>query len=660
MSTPPSAPACSKSPAAAPPGSWRNGAGPGFCAVLFAATLIAYWPALGAGFIWDDSGHVTAPALRPLGGLARIWLEPGATQQYYPLLHSAFWLESHLWGDAAAGYHIVNVLLHATAAWLFAGVLRRLGIAGAEFAALLFALHPVAVESVAWVAEQKNALSAVLYLLAALAYLRFDGDRRKSRYAGATALFLLALCTKTVAATLPAALLVAFWWRRGRLEPRRDVAPLLPWFGLSAIAAVVTSTFEHTLIGAQGADFQLDLVQRCLLAGRAIWFYLGKVVWPANLMFVYPRWSIDAGAAWQYLFPLAAIAAVGACVWKRQRGLLAVLLFFTGTLFPALGFINVYPFVHSFVADHFQYLAMLGICALAGAGTAGFARHARPWLVSTAATIVALALGVLTHVQARSYGNEVILYEATLARNPDAWMAHTNLGIALLNAGRVEDAIRHYETALALRRNYPEGENNLGYALTARGDPAAAVPHLERAIQLQPRYAEAHNNLGIALMKLGRAVEGQAQFETALRLNPRYPEAHFNLGLACATAGRTREAIGRFAEAVRLRPGFGDAELNWAVGLTLSDRFTEAAPHFERAIELQPDSAVARHLFGRALARANRLDEAVAQYRAAIELQPGFAEAHHNLATALRQLGRDAEAAQALQTARQLGARPVP
>ncbi|HVU35552.1 MAG TPA: tetratricopeptide repeat protein [Opitutaceae bacterium] len=635
---------------------WWDGESRWMTVLVFAATLIAYWSTLHAGYIWDDAGHVTRTDLRPLSGLWRIWFEKGATQQYYPLLHSAFWFEYHIWGDAPLGYHLLNILLHATSACLFATALRRLAIPGAWLGAFLFALHPVAVESVAWVAEQKNTLSTVLYLCAALAYLRFDGDRQRSRYAVATVLFVMALATKTVSATLPAALLVVFWWKRGRLDWRRDIAPLAPWFVLSAAAGVVTSWVERTLIGASGSAFELDVAQRCLLAGRVFWFYLGKLLWPADLMFVYPRWNIDATAAWQYLFPLAAVALLAGCWMMRRRGVVAALLFFGGTLFPALGFINVFPFLFSYVADHFQYLADFGMYALAAAGAAALLGRISRGAGIGAVGIACVGLGLLTSQQTHRYHDDITLYETTLAENPSAWMAHTNLAIALMDAGRQAEAIPHYEAALKLHPNYPEGENNFGYALTMLGQPAAAIPHLKRALQLKPDYAEAHNNLGIALMNTGRPAEGQAEFESALRYNPAYPEAHLNLGLALARAGRTADAIAQFTEAVRLRPDYGDAELNWAIGLTLTDRFAEAQSHFERALAIEPNSPGVHSMYGRALARAGHDEQAVVQYRAAIELNPNDGDAHLRLALLLRRLGRSDEAAREYQFAQQLGA----
>ncbi|MGA3017904.1 MAG: hypothetical protein ABSF62_12355, partial [Bryobacteraceae bacterium] len=332
-------------------------------ASILCATLVAYLPALRGGLLWDDSSHVTRPDLQSLHGLWRIWFDLGATQQYYPLLHSAFWMEHRIWGDAVLGYHLTNVTLHAASACLVVMIVRRLALPGAWLAGLVFALHPVSVEAVAWISEQKSTLSGVFYLASALAYLRCDQSRRASRYWLALGLFVLALLTKTVTATLPGALLVVVWWQRGRIEWKRDLRPLLPWFALGASAGLCTAWVEKTFIGAKGADFTLTLVQRCLLAGRVICFYAGKLLWPRNLTFLYPRWNIDPGEWWQYLFPAGVVAlAVGLwLVGRRHRGPLAGLLIFAGTLFPVLGFLNVYPFRYSYVADHFQYLASLGI-----------------------------------------------------------------------------------------------------------------------------------------------------------------------------------------------------------------------------------------------------------------------------------------------------------
>lgn len=629
------------SPSPASPGSgWSAG---WLWAGLVVCCVAVYWPALAGGFLWDDAGHVTRRDLQSPGGLLRIWFEIGATQQYYPVLHSAFWFEHRLWGDSPLGYHLLNVLLHATAACQFAVLLRRLQVPGAALAALLFALHPVCVESVAWISEQKNTLSTVFYLAAAVAYLRFDANRRPKAYVHASAWFVLALLTKTVTATLPAALLVVLWWKRGRLDWRRDVLPLLPWFAAGVAAGLFTAHFERTLIGASGGAFALNFLERLLLAGRIFWFYIGSLVWPLNLTFIYPRWTVDAGSVLWWLPLLAGLGLLGGLVWwsRRSRGPLAACLLFAGLLFPVLGFFNVYPFVFSYVADHFQYLASLAVFALAGAGLARVSRTAR--LVLQA--VLLAGLGLLTFRQSGMYRNDFTLYETTLARNPSAWMAHNNLAIALTRDGRIEEAITHLEAALQLRPGYPQAESNLGDNLTRLGRTREAIPHLERAIRLQPNFADAHNNLGNAFVAEDRLPEAIVSFEAALLHKPLFPLAHRNLAMALAMSGRTDDALRHFARALELRPDYADAELGRAVALTLAGRFAEAEPAFRRAVELDPKSLPARYSHGRALAQAGRTDDAIRELTAALQLDPAHAESHYELAKIYRRLGRRADAA---------------
>lgn len=559
-----SAPPSRTAPAeATQPGPLSRFLPPWRCALLALAVFAAYLPGLGGGFLWDDAGHVTRADLRSLDGLLRIWFEPGATQQYYPLLHSAFWLEHRLWGDAPLGYHLANLAQHIAAACLFGALLARLRVPGAWLGAALFALHPVCVESVAWISEQKNTLSLLIGLLAAHAWLHYEERRTPGRMLAAAALFAAALAGKTVTATLPAALLVIAWWRRGNLGWRRDVLPLLPWFALAAAAGLVTAWVERTQIGAHGEDFALGAADRLVLAGRIVWFYLGKLLWPYELTFIYPRWTVDASEAWQWLFAIALVAMASLFLWlavrRGRRGPLAALLLYGGMLFPALGFIDVYPFVFSWVADHFQYHASLAFFAALAAGlTQQAARLPAMAAPILSGTLLAM-LGALTWSQAGMYRNLFTLYETTLARNPGCWMAHNNLGSTLVEAGRAEEALAHFQRAIALRPRYAEAENNLGEALTRLGKPAEALAPLERAIALQPRYAEARNNLGVALLSLGRADEGVAQIAEALRLRPVYPMAHFNLGIAHARAGRMPKALEHFETAVRQQPDFAAA-----------------------------------------------------------------------------------------------------
>ena len=559
-------------------------------AVVFAATLLAYLPALRAGLIWNDSDYVTAPHLRSLAGLGRIWSEVGATEQYYPLLHGAFWVEHRLWGDAPLGYHLANVVLHALAACLLAWVLRRLAVPGAWLAALVFALHPVGVESVAWIAEQKNTLSLGFYLLAALAYLRFDEHRRPVSYALALGCFVCALLTKTTTATLPAALLVVTWWRRGRIDARRDVVPLLPWFGLAAAMGLLSAWVEQTFVGADGAAFALSFAQRGLLAGRIVWFYLGKLLWPADLIFIYPRWTVDAAAAWQWLFPLGLLALIAA-LWAgrtRTRAPLAALLLFTGSLFPVLGFFNVYGFTFSFVADHWQYLPSLAPIALAAAGLTRMLASVAAPLRCTARVLLVGTLAALTWQQGRLYHDMETFYRTTLVQNPDCWMAHNNLGTLLLERGATDEAIAHYEQTLQLKPDAAKAHNNLGTALRSRHRLPEALAHYEQAVRLEPRFPIAQNNLANALRDSGRAAEAVPHHAEAVRRDPDSADAQNSYGVTLRALGRLPEALTCFEAAARLDPQSAPAQLNLALTLSLLGRPEASAAHYRAARRLNP------------------------------------------------------------------------
>ncbi len=559
---------------------------------LVAVTLLTYFPALGAGFIWNDRDYVTAPELRSAHGLWRIWFEVGATEQYYPLLHSAFWVQHRLWGDWTTGYHGLNVLLHATSACLLAVVLGRLGFTAMArwLAAAVLALHPVYVESVAWISEQKNTQSLLLYLSAALLYLRFRETRTRLAYAAATGVFVGALLSKSVTATLPPALLVVLWWREGRLDWRRDVVPLLPWFVLGAAMGLFSAWVEKTYIGAQGAEFALTFGQRCLLAGRIAWFYVGKLIWPANLAFIYPRWSVDAGVAWQWLFPLGALGLL-AGLWvlrHRSRAPLAAVLFFGGSLFPTLGFFNVYAFLYSFVADHWQYLPSIGLVVLASAGLARVLEGAGPGLRMGVPVALLGALAVASFQQSRTYTDLRTFYTATVARNPQAWMAHNNLGNLLRERGDLEGARRHLEAALAVRPDLAKAHNNLGSVLRDLRRPTEALGHYRRALELQPDYVEARNNLGSLLRQERRPREALEHLLRAMRLDPENADIRNHLGMTLRDLGRLEESVAEFQRAVRIRPAMAPAHLNLALSFSLLGREAESRAHFLEARRLNP------------------------------------------------------------------------
>ena len=542
-------------------------------AAIVAATLAAYWPAIHGGFIWDDDDYLTGNrALRSAEGLKEIWLVPGTTRQYYPLVHTTFWLESRLWGFEPLGYHLVNVFLFAASALLLWQVLERLSLPGAWFVAAVFALHPVHVESVAWITERKNVLSGLLYLAAAAAYLRFHRSRvgpvESSRgawgtYALSLLLFAGALASKTVTASLPAALLLLHWWKGDSLN-RRTVFPLLPMFVLALPMARLTAWMETYNVGARGADWDLSFVERTLIAGRALWFYAGKLIWPDRLTFIYPRWEIDAGAAWQYLFPVAALLVViglWALRGRLGRGPLVAVLFFAGTLVPALGFFDVYPMKYSFVADHFQYLASIGLIALVSTAGLRLLRFAVPGDRATvvAAMIVLAVLGTLSWRQARIYENVETLWRDTIDKNSACWMARVSLGNELERTGRSDEALVQYREALRHDPDSAMAHNNVGVILFNRKRYDEAETHFRRAFEIDPNDGMVQANLGDIARIRGDLDLALKRYAESLTRRPDHASSHYWIGLIHLQRDDVEAAVSHLEAALRIDPGMEEA-----------------------------------------------------------------------------------------------------
>jgi tetratricopeptide (TPR) repeat protein len=632
--------------------------------VLF-VTVAVYIPAILSGYIWDDDVYVTNNfSLRTVEGLGRIWLEPKVSPQYYPLVHTTFWLEYHLWQLHPLGYHLVNVLLHGLNGFLVFLVLRYLSVPGAWLAAAIFVLHPVHVESVAWITERKNVLSGLFYLSSILAYFRFasldrdpanifpnsnfhhlTSDHRKQRwrfYIFSLLLFVCALLSKTVTCSMPAAILLVLWWKQNRVG-WRDVLPLIPFFVVGAVLGLTTAWMEKYHVGAQGEEWALSFVDRLLVAGRALLFYASKLVWPHKLTFIYPRWQIDSGVWWQYLFPLAAAAVIFVFWLLRRRigkGPLVALVFFVTTLIPALGFFDVYPMRFSFVADHFQYLASIGLIGLAAAGIATLLQRLDPKhkkIGFAMCSIVLFILGVRVWQQGNIYRDVEKLYLDTISKNPNAWMAYNNLGTYYQAHGKLNKAMALYAESLRIKPAYPDAYNNLGVALAKQGRVKGAITHYIKALNINPRFPRAHNNLGNAFARQGKNEEAVTHFTKALELKPDFAGAHNNLGNVLMDQGRLNEARFHVSRALELDPDFAEASFNMGNVLAQQGKMDEALAHFTRAVELKPDFAEAHNSLGVILARKGRFDEAIVHFTEALRLKPGFLQAQNNLKIALHQ-----------------------
>ena len=587
--------------------------------LLAVLTLLAYWPAYRGGFIWDDARHVSENTLlHSVEGLGRIWFEIGATPQYYPLTHTTFWLEWHLWGDATLGYHVVNVLLHIAAALLVVRLLRVLQIPGAWLAGFVFALHPVHVESVAWISERKNTLSIVFLLASILTYWRWRETAGTWRgWAAAFALFLCAVFSKTVAGAMPAVVLVIVAWKSGRLR-RRDVRPLLPMLAVSLAAAALTGRMEREVVGAEGEDWSLSLAQRFLVANRALWWYAGKLVWPSGLAFSYGRWQIDVHdvAAWSFVGATVAIAVLlGLSRRRLGGGVIAAALIFAGTLFPALGFFNLFPHRYSFVADHFQYYADVAGIAVLCAAAVLLAKRLPAWAGRAWAVTLVLLLATMSFGQARIYKSFESIWLDTIVKTPTSWLAFYNLGTAMSGS---------------------------------RTDPAEleqAVAYLRTAERLRPQHDGVHVTLMQALSKLGSGKEAWHEYDLALgqyrRLMREVPSAsapYLRLTALYDSLGFVTDATEVYVEASNAIPRSPFFAQQAAEHLLQQRRPREAIPFAERWAAVRPDE-LKPHLklaflygqAGRVMEARRELQRAAAIAPDDAEVQRGFDLAHRSL-----------------------------
>jgi len=570
-----------------------------FGLLLAAVTVFMYQPAWNGGFIWDDDAYVTNNELLTApDGLRRIWFSLDSPSQYFPLVYSTFRIEHALWGLNPTGYHWVNLLLHVANALLVWRLLARLRVPGAWLAGAIFALHPVQVESVAWITERKNVLMAFFFLLTLLAWIAFvdEWTKRPWRfYALALVLYVLALSAKTTACTLPAALLLILWLQKKPISWQR-ILQVIPFFFLGLGMGLVTVWWERYHQGTSRTLFAfLSPIERFLIASRAVWFYLSKLIWPSNLTFIYPKWNISPAHPLDYVWLLAGIALCAVIYFARRyvgRSVEVAAAFFVATLSPVLGFIMLYTFRYTFVADHYQYLASIGPIALASAGVATLActfKRSRP-LILSAAGCVTVTLALLTWRQAAMYADIEALWRTTLKGNPECWMAHNNLGIALFQKGDTDDAIAHYRRTLEMQPDFWDAEYNLGIALLSKGQVDEAIAHCSNAVRIAPNDPDAQVALGNALLQKGRIDDAIVYYQKALSIRPEYFLAHHSLGHAFLEKGEIDAAISHCRAALLIQPENADAHTNLAIALDEKGQTAEAIQHYQKALEISPQS----------------------------------------------------------------------
>lgn len=534
----------------------------GLALALLGGAFVAYLPALNGEFLWDDDEYVSEnPTLHDGTGLLRIWTEPGATPQYYPLVFTTFWLERRAWDLSTTGFHVVNVLLHALNAFLIFRLLDRLQVRSAAFAAAVFALHPVHVESVAWITERKNTLSLAFALGALLCLWTWKEKRGPWLYAAAVGLFIAGLLSKTVILTLPVVFLLLVWWREGRVA-RRDVLAMLPLLALSLAFGSITRWMETHHVGAKYVAFGLTPLDRALIAGRAVAFYAAKLLWPAQLTFIYPRWDIDLHEIWQFAFPAAVLLVLVLSFAFRERwgrGVFAGVLCFVVILLPVLGFVNFYPLRFSYVADHFVYHASLAVIVLATEALRRLALRVPRFPAASGAAVLVGVLGALTWARCQAFESPRALWTDTNEKNPNSQLVHSHLGVQAADEGRFDDAESHLRTSIRLDPKYENAYRNLGILLARQGRFDEAVPVLRRANELDPVSATASLTLGQIELTRSNPDSAVRDFEDALRRQPQSADAHYSLGIVLERKRDLSGAARHFRAALEIRPDFAEA-----------------------------------------------------------------------------------------------------
>jgi protein O-mannosyl-transferase len=613
--------------------------------LIVVATCVSYWPALGAGFIWDDPDYVVNNfMLRSGDGLVQIWTNPRSVPQWYPMVFTSFWIEYQLFGLWPVVYHTTNIVLHAITAILVWQLLARLKVPGALLAGFVFALHPVHVESVAWITERKNTLSGLFYFASMMAYLSWAGvfnndtSPRKInwKYGLAVALFLGAVFSKTVAGSLPAAILLVLYYVQGKLT-WRDVMPVLPMFAIAMVLGLTTAYLERIQVGAYGPEWDYaptlagEFAHRSIIAGKALWFYAHTIVWPTDLAFIYPRWQIDRTNMLSYLWIIAAMGVV-MVAWSMRnrwgRGPLVCVLYFGGTLFPALGYFNVFPHRYSFVADHFQHLASTGLVVLI---CAVLATRLGTWRYSMHAGVgLCVLLGLLTMRQSTIYDNVEALWADTLRKNPDSWMAHSNMGQVMVNRevpdlGRAED---HFRRALELFEN-EETLTSLATILAQRGNVEFATVYAQLAIDRNPKFLLSRNLMGQIKLGQGDIPGASAEFLAAFELNERDVQANLGLGRVYRQLSNSDLAVEHLRiaatwspEDASIRTELAQALMEFAAASGQRQLLSEAIFNLQTAVRLKPTVSSNWVLLGVAYFDAGDKSSSIAALKRAIELDP--------------------------------------
>ncbi|MDB4793622.1 tetratricopeptide repeat protein [Methylacidiphilales bacterium] len=595
---------------------------------IVGAVFWIFWPALHGDWLWDDPFLISKNALvRDPAGLWKIWLEPDNLIDYFPLKVSVEWLEWHLLGNDTFGYHLNNVLLHILSALLVWRLLSKFGLRLAWLGGLIFAVHPITVESVAWISELKNTLSLPPFLLAICFFIDYEERGKRSDYFLALGLFLVALLCKTSMVMFPVVILLYAWWKRSRIR-LKDFKIATPFFAVSLALGLTTVWFLHHHAMDQHGIPIGGLLSRLALAGSSMAFYFLKCIWPVGLIPVYPKWVVDPPSPWQFL-PWPIFGGMIFWLWTKRatwgRHALLGLGFFLILLVPFIGFTAGTYMSFSWVMDHLLYIPLIGLIGLAVAGLEQIEKKLSRSVHYVGMGIVTVTLALMawgSHAYAGMFVSEQTFWTYTIEQNPEAWLAYENLGYALFQAGQADEAIKQYNQAIKLKPDYAEAYNNLSNALLQVNQVPEAIKDLELAVTIDPNYAPAYSNLGNALRRANQIPEAIKDLKYAVEISPGSADAHNNLGNILAQTGKTTEAIEQFKLALEIDPDDANVHGNMGSALGQAGRITEAIEQFELAIKLNPNDADTHNNLGYALSQEGRIPEAIEQYEISLKIRP--------------------------------------
>ncbi len=608
---------------------------------IVAAVLWIYWPALNGGWQWDDDLYLTKnPLMNDPARLWKAWFVPGSFIEYYPIEETVQWAQWRLWHGHTLGYHVTNMLLHAVSALLVWRFFAKLGLRYAWLGGVLFAVHPAQVESVAWIAELKNTLSLPPFLMAMIAWIDFDDQRRPRDYGIAFAWYVAAMLCKITMAPFAFVILLYAWWKRGRIG-WTDVKVAAPFLAVAVLLAWVTihAGEVYTVDVMPEAGKPSGWLWRLALAGSTMAFYLRIYLWPVGLLPSYAKWPVDPPSL-ALLVPWLVVAGLMIWAWRMRRGwgrhVALGFGFFLLFLAPFLGLQWVSYMDFTWVMNHFLYLPGIGLIGLALGGLERIPKEVRAVVLGVVGVIVALlAFGAQQY--AALYRDSETLWAYAEQNDPRSFAAHNQLGVALEQKGDAAAALDQFVQAANIQPDFAEAHNNVGTILLLTGRTTEAVEAFRKAVRLAPKYAIAHYNLGNALKQSGDLDLGGAiaEFQTSLQLDPTNAEAENNLADVLLQAGRTQEAFTHFARAAAISPGYAGAQYNWGVALLQTHDANGASTHFAKAIAIQPGYVEAHFNLGVALYQSGHTPEAIAQFQEALRLRPGFTQAR----SILSQLG---------------------